>query len=144
MTLRYAWVVEQLKSALAGDSRFSLLEGRLSEAEYDAAFNDADLTVLTYHPGVYGRKTSGVCWDTINNGLAAVVVERTWHALEFDRYKHPMVLAESFSPESVVEAIQRALEGLEEMKVRAIESRKLFAEMNAPEFYVRALASIDP
>jgi hypothetical protein len=142
MTQRYAWAVEQLRAAVAGDSRFSLLEGRLSEAEYDAAFNDADLTTLTYHPGVYGRKTSGVCWDTINNGIAAVVVERTWHALEFSRYGHPMVMAASFTPEAVVAAIQAALPDLEKLKQQAAVSRKVFAAQNAPGFYIDALCGL--
>lgn len=144
MTQRYAWVVEQLRLVTEGDERFTLLEGRLSEEQYDAVFSDADLTTLTYHPGVYGRKTSGVCWDSINNGLPAVVVDRTWHRLEFERYGHPLVVAESFSPEAVVAALAQAIPRIPELMQAAQVSRKRFARLNTPGFYVDAVLGRDP
>lgn len=136
---RYAWFVREVRAAAAGDARFRILEGRLDEGGYNALWDGADLVVVTYHPGVYARKTSGVCWDALNLAIPAVALRDSFHVIEMSRYGHPVTQAASFWPEEIVAAIGAALEGLPAARRQASVARETFVATNRPARYIEAL-----
>jgi hypothetical protein len=57
----------------------SILEGNLSQPEYDALLVNSDLICLLYDPAHYRLKTSGIFWDALRcDHLAWLVTRSTW------------------------------------------------------------------
>jgi len=139
MTERYAWIIERIRQAAKGDERFELMEGRLSEQTYYDLWDHADAVVLCYHPGVYARKTSGICWDAMNRGIPAVAIADTWHMLELSRYDYPVVPAPAFLAKPLVEAILTLIAQLPELSQAAIAGREKFRAANDPKLYITRL-----
>ena len=139
MVERYAWLIERIAAAAEGDDRFELRRGRLTEQEFNDLWDSADLAVLSYHPGVYARKASGICWDAINRGIPAVVIADTWHMLEFPRYGHPVIVAEAFQSGPLAEAILEAIDQLPALGEAAALGRDRFLAANDPKHYIARL-----
>jgi hypothetical protein len=141
MVDRYAWILDSLASPIGEDARFELKRGRLSYEEFQGLWDSADLVLLAYHPGVYARKTSGICWDAMNAGVPAVAVADTWHMLELERYGHPVITSPAFRSEPLVDAILRAIDTLPALYAGAVNSRERFLESNDPRSYITQLVS---
>lgn len=139
MVERYAWIIERIASAAEGDERFELRHGRLSEQDYNDIWDSSDLAVLSYHPGVYARKASGICWDVMNRGIPAVAIADTWHMLEFGRYGHPVVYSEAFQSEPLAEAVIAAIGQLPQLAEAAALGRERFLAANDPKNYIMRL-----
>ena len=139
MVERYAWIVDRIASAAEGDERFELKRGRLTEQEFDGLWDSASLAVLSYHPGVYARKASGICWDAMNRGIPAVAIANTWHMLEFSRYGHPVIVSEAFLSEPLVQAITTAIDQLPALGEAAALGRERFLAANDPKHYITRL-----
>jgi len=139
MVERYSWIMDALVLAIGDDARFDLKRGRLSEEEFHGLWDSADLALLAYHPGVYARKTSGICWDAINTGIPVIAVENTWHMLELERYGHPVVASPAFLPEPLVEALLCGIGMLPSLYHDAQKSRDRFLKENDPKMYIERL-----
>lgn len=141
MVARYGWIIEMIESAAKGDDRFELRRGHLTGQDFNDLWDSADLAVLSYHPGVYARKASGICWDAINRGIPAVVIDDTWHMLEFPRYGHPVIVSDAFLSEPLAEAILTAIDRLPSLGEAAALGRERFLAANDPKHYITRLLS---
>ncbi len=77
-----AQFVEQVAALRQAGQKFdnvSILEGNLSQPEYDALVVNSDLICLLYDPGHYRLKTSGIFWDVLRCEHAAwLVTQSSW------------------------------------------------------------------
>ncbi|HSZ73507.1 MAG TPA: hypothetical protein VK779_01710 [Rhizomicrobium sp.] len=139
MVERYGWIIERIKNAAKDDDRFEIMEGRLGEQTYYDLWDTSDAVVLCYHPGVYARKTSGICWDAMNRGIPAVAIADTWHMLELSRYHYPVVPSPAFLAVPLVNAILSMIGQLPALSQAAIEGRERFRTANDPKLYITKL-----
>ncbi len=126
---------QALESAAQGDPRFIIHNGRLSDADYERAWQQGHIALLGYDPGVYKYKSSGLCWEAMNYAVPAVVLKDTFHHREVTGYGFDPIVVNDYWPEQLFAGLERGLAALPQMAPAWQAARAGFVDQNQPAQY---------
>lgn len=118
-----------------------VLSGPLAAAEYEQEMRKADVILIPHRREYYRYALSGIFTEALSMGKPVVVAADTYMAEEL-KTCGAGVCFEDGNPRSFAYAIRSALEDIENLNRRAVETRSAWRDIHSAERYVTELASM--
>ena len=138
MTLSAAALIN-FRSAKA--KSVSLIKRPLDDESYLQLLKDADVLLLPYHLDKYRDRTSGVFCEAMTSGKPVITTEGSFLGLEVKR-EGTGWLVRDHDPDSVAQAIRRAMSELELVATRCANLMPRYKAMFHPDTFVSQLLGL--
>ncbi|MEQ8508767.1 MAG: glycosyltransferase [Rhodospirillaceae bacterium] len=126
--------LEQLRESGRINSRLHVSSEPLNQTDYLELISSCDVNVLPYTPATYTARGSALYNESRLLGIPVVVPHNTWMGKVVEKYSTGTTFS-SFDSESICDAVMRASDSLEALKISAFQ----LAETNQKPSYVEAL-----
>lgn len=111
--------VLQLRALAAAGAGLDLIEGTMSEADYNRLLDGCDAVALPYDPAVYRYKTSAVLAEAFAAGKPVVVAAATWLAEQAEQAGAGHTVFDSMTAGALGDALVRLVDDFPAHKHRA-------------------------
>jgi len=133
--------LDEARARMRGLPGVTLIERALSQREYEELLGGADLVVLPYDQGVYRARTSGPFAEALAAGIPVVCTADTWMSDQLSTYGGGEQ-CRSGDPDSLAQAIERAVTGLPALTELAERRRDAWVAFHAPSHFSRMLREL--
>lgn len=111
--------VREIVAGVRGGGGIAIVRGQLSPRDFETCVGACRLIALPYHPERYAARVSGLFVEAAAWGRPVVAPDGTWMSDMIGEGRVAGVLFETLSLDAVHHALERALNGIEELSRRA-------------------------
>ena len=133
---------ESLRALARQDSRLALDETIAGPEPWARLLEQSDLILCPYNPAVFGTRFSSLACEAIANAIPLVAPARTSLASLMADFAQPGTIFRSWTPESVLEAVNHALDDFDRYAEIALRASERWAQTQGPQQLVRSLLAL--
>lgn len=126
----------------AGAERVLIHRGEMSQEQYQAWLQSADLVLMPYSPAHYLLQTSGVFSEAMAAGKPCVVPGGTWLAAMALRHGGGATIFEHHTTASIIDATLQSLDNLHELTASVAKFSALWRETMGMQAFVQRLLGV--
>jgi hypothetical protein len=133
---------DKLRQIAASDSRLILEEAVAGPPLWASLLERSDLVLCPYDPSLYAYSHSSVACESLANAIPLVVPARTALAAQLEDFSGPGTCFETFTPQSIVSAIERLADDFDRYAGLAYAAAAQWAKTRGPGNTVERLLAL--
>ena len=133
---------QDLRALARQDSRLTLDETIAGPEPWARLLDRSDLILCPYDPAVFVTRFSSLACEAIANAIPLVVPARTSLASLLLDFERPGTIFEAWTPESISDATNRALDDFDRYAEIALRASERWAQTQGPQQLVRSLLAL--